>query len=85
MYLLFDDKPSLSMSLFIDFFISRKINTNNKTSKKIFKINKYCKLSGFNSTKLRSINVKNVKNPKNSVILDRMIMNIFFFKNSNMI
>ena len=35
--------------------------------------------------KLRSMNVKNVKNPINSVILDRIIMNIFFFKNSNMI
>ena len=35
------------------------------------------------STKLRSINVKKVKKPTNSVILDRTIMNIFFFKNSN--
>ena len=38
MYLLFEDKPSLSISFLIDFFISIKINTNNKKSKKIFKI-----------------------------------------------
>ena len=45
-------------------------------------INKNCKLFWFNSIKLLSINVKKVKNPKNSVILDRIIMKIFFFKNS---
>ena len=42
-YLLFDDKPSLSISFLIDFLISLKINKNNTKSKKIFKINKYCK------------------------------------------
>ena len=52
---------------------------NNKNNKKIFRINKYCKLSWFNSIKLL-INVKNVKKPINSVILDRNIMNIFFLK-----
>ena len=83
-YLLFEDKPSLSISFLIDFFISLKINIKSKKSKKIFNINKYCKLSWFNSIKLRSINVKNVKKPINSVILDRIIMNIFFFKNSIM-
>jgi hypothetical protein len=61
-----------------------KINKNNKKSKNIFKINKYCKFVGFNWIKLRSINVKNVKKHINSVILDRVMMNIFFFKNSNM-
>ena len=59
------------------------INTNNDKSNKIFTINKFCKLFWFNSMKLLSINVKKVKNPKNSVILDRIIMKIFFFKNSN--
>ena len=56
---------------------------NNDKSNKIFTSNKYCKLFWFNSIKLLSINVKKVKNPKNSVILDRIIMKIFFFKNSN--
>ena len=56
---------------------------NNKKSKKIFNISKYCKLFWFNSMKLLSINVKKVKKPINSVILDRIIMNIFFFKKSN--
>ena len=72
------------MSFLIDFLISKKIKMNNKNNKKIFRINKYCKLSWFNSIKLLLINVKNVKKPINSVILDRKIMNIFFFKNSNM-
>ena len=85
MYLLFEDKPSLSMSFLIVFFISLKINKNNKKSKKIFEINKYCKLFWFNSRKLLSMNVKNVKKPINSVIVDRIIMIIFFFKNSNII
>ena len=62
-----------------------KININNKKSSMIFEINKYCKLLWFNSTKLLSINVKKVKKPTNSVILDSIIMNIFFFKNSNII
>ena len=43
-YLVFDDRPSLSISFLIDLFISLKIKANNKKSKKIFKINKYCKL-----------------------------------------
>ena len=32
-YLLLDDKPSLSISLLIDLFISIKMNTNNKINK----------------------------------------------------
>ena len=36
-------RPSLSISFLIDFLISLKININNKKSKNIFKINKYCK------------------------------------------
>ncbi len=33
--------------------------------------------------KLLSMNVKNVKKPINSVIVERMIINIFFFKKSS--
>ena len=40
-YFLLEARPSLSISVFIDFFISKKINPNNKINKKIFKINKY--------------------------------------------
>ena len=61
------------------------MNMNNKKSKNIFEINKYCKFFSFNSRKLLSIKVKNVKKPMNSVILDIIIMIIFFFKNSNII
>ena len=77
--------PSLSISILIDFLISLKININNKKSKNIFKINKYCKLSWLSSIKPLSINVKNVKKPINSVILDIIMINIFFFKNSTII
>ena len=80
MYFLFDVKPSLSISTLIEFLTSTKINMNNKISKKIFEISKYCKFFSFKSTKLLSINVKKVKKPRNSVILDRVIMIIFFSK-----
>ena len=68
MYFLFDVKPSLSISILTEFLTSTKINMNNKISKKIFKISKYCKFFSFKSTKLLSINVKKVKKPRNSVI-----------------
>ena len=84
-YFLLDVRPSLSISIFIDLFISIKINVNNRKSKKILRINKYFKLSSVNSIKLLLIKVKNVKNPINNVILDKIIMKIFFFKKSNMI
>ena len=77
-YFLFDFRPSLSISFLIDLFISKKINTNNKKSRRIFDISKYCKLLWFNSIKLLSINVKKVKKPTNNVILDRIMMNIFY-------
>ena len=84
-YLLFEDRPSLSISFLIEFLISLKIKMNNKKRRRIFKINNYCKFFSFNSIKLLSMKVKNVKKPVDSVILDRIIMNIFFFKNSYMI
>ena len=42
-YFLLEFKPSLSISFLIEFLTSTKININSETSKKIFKINKYCK------------------------------------------
>ena len=85
MYFLFELSPSLSISFLIDFLISAKINMNNKNNKNIFIISKNCKFFWFKTMKLLSMKVKNVKKPINSVILDRIIMNIFFFKNSNII
>ena len=41
MYFLLEVNPSLSISVLIDFFISKKTKKNNKTNKEIFKINKY--------------------------------------------
>ena len=43
-YLLLEVRPSLSISTLIEFLISLNIAKNNKKSKKIFIINKYCKL-----------------------------------------
>ena len=43
-YLLLEVRPSLSISTLIEFLISLNIDRNNKKSKKIFIINKYCKL-----------------------------------------
>ena len=80
---MFDVKPSLSISFLIDLLISIKMNTNKQKSKKIFNINKYNKFSWFNSIKLLSINVKKVKKPINNVIINKIIMNIFFLKKSN--
>ena len=90
--LTFKEEFDLS-KLFISSYADNKININNINydfpicifGKKIFEISKYCKFFSFKSTKLLSINVKKVKKPRNSVILDRIIMIIFFFKNSNII
>tara|TARA_S200000501_G_scaffold205638_1_gene193367 strand:- start:56 stop:361 length:306 start_codon:yes stop_codon:yes gene_type:complete len=84
-YRLFEVSPSLSISILIDFFISLKINKNNKKSKMMFIIKRYCKFFSFNSIKLLSINVKNVKNPINSVIVNKKIIKIFFLRNSNIL
>ena len=81
-YFLFDVTPSLSMSVLIDFLISKKIETNNKIKRKIFEISKYWRFCGFKSIKLLSIKVKKVKNPTNRVIINNMIIKMFFFKNS---
>ena len=70
--------------LFVFIFFEIKKAIRNDIDKDGLKSNnKYCKFDGFNLIKLRSINVKNVKKHMNSVILDRVMMNIFFFKNSN--
>ena len=82
MYFLFELRPSLSISFFIAFFISKKMNTKSKKSKKIFKINNNCKLLSDNSMKPLSIKVKKVKKPIESVIIKRNIKYIFFLINS---
>ena len=82
MYFLFELNPSLSISVFIDLLISKKIRIKSKKSKNMFRINKYCKFCSFNSMGLLSINVKNVKKPTKSVIKKIKIINRFFFKNS---
>ena len=57
-----------------------------KTSNnKIFDINKYCKFSSVSSIKLLSMKVKNVKKPRNSVIINIKIIKIFFLINLSII
>ena len=84
-YFLFDFEPFTSISFLMDFFISRKTKTKKNTSNTMFTINKYCKLTSFNSIKLLSINVKNVIKPTNNVIRKIKIIKIFFFINSSIV
>ena len=59
------------------------MNTNNKKSKMMLRINKNCKLFWFNSIKLLSINVKNVIKDRNTVKRNIIIINKFLFMNAN--
>ena len=73
-----DFNPSKSMSFFIDFLISKNIKIKKNKRKTILLINRYCKFFSFNSTKLLSIKVKNVKKPTNNVIKNINAIKIFF-------
>ncbi len=78
MYFLFDLNPSLSMSFFIAFLISKKINTKRNDNKTIFKISKNFKFWSDRLIKLLSIKVKKVKKPIDNVIINRNIKYMFF-------
>ena len=78
MYFLFDLNPSLSMSFFIAFLISKKKNTKRNDNKIIFEISKNCKFWSDNLMKLLSIKVKKVKKPIDNVIINRNIKYMFF-------
>ena len=54
----------------------KSVKSNN--SKPILTIKSTCRFLSLNFTKLLSINVKKVKNPKNSVIIKSNAINIFF-------
>ena len=65
------------------FFISRNIKTKKINNKTMFNPSNVCRFVWFNYIKLLLINVKNVKNPIDSVIIKITDMKIFFLIKSN--
>ena len=78
MYFLFDVSPSLSISILIVFFISKKIKIKSKNNKAIFKTNKNCKFLFDSSINPLPKKVKKVKKPMDSVIINKNIKYMFF-------
>jgi len=62
-----------------------KIIEKKTINNKIFDTSRYCKLSSVSSIKLLSIKVKNVKKPRNNVIINVKIIKIFFLINLSII
>jgi len=75
----------MTISFLIEFLISIKIIEKKTINNKILDTNKYCKFSSVSLIKLLSMNVKNVKKPRNSVIINIIIIKIFFFINLSII
>ena len=84
-YFLFALDPSIAISFLIEFLISIKIMEKKTNNNKMFDINKYCKFLSVSSIKLLSMKVKNVKKPRNSVIINITIIKIFFLINLSII
>ena len=78
MYFLFDVRPSLSISLLIVFFISKKMKIKSKINKTMFKTNKNCKFLFDSSINPLPKKVKKVKKPTDSVIINKNIKYMFF-------
>ena len=84
-YFLFALDPSIAISFLIEFLISMKIIEKKISNNKMFDTNKYCKFWSVSSIKLLSMKVKNVKKPRNSVIINIKIIKIFFLINLSII
>ena len=89
-YFLLALDPSTTISLFIEFLTSKKINRKNIINKKIFDNKRYCKFWSLSLMKLLSKKVKKVTKPNNNVIKKIITINKFFlmkfsimFKNKN--
>ena len=89
-YFLLALDPSTTISLFIEFLTSKKINRKNIINKKIFDNKRYCKFWSLSLMKLLSKKVKKVTKPNNNVIKKIVTINRFFlmkfsimFKNKN--
>ena len=77
-YFLFALDPSTTISLFIEFLTSKKINRKNIINKKIFDNKRYCKFWSLSLMKLLSKKVKKVIYPNNNVIKKIITINRFF-------
>ena len=89
-YFLLALDPYTTISLFIEFLTSRKINKKNIINKTILDNKRYCKFSSLSLMKLLSKKVKKVIKPNNNVIKKITTINKFFlmkfsimFKNKN--
>ena len=78
MYFLFDVRPSLSISLLIVLFISKKMKPKSKNNNAIFKTSKNCKFLFDSSINPLPKKVKKVKKPVDSVIINKNIKYMFF-------
>ena len=77
-YFLLALDPSTTISLFIEFLTSRKINKKNIINKTILDNKRYCKFSSLSLMKLLSKKVKKVTKPNNNVIKKITTINKFF-------
>jgi len=77
-YFLLALDPSTTISLFIEFLTSKKINRKNIINKKILDNKRYCKFWSLSLMKLLSKKVKKVTKPNNNVIKKIMTINRFF-------
>ena len=77
-YFLLALDPSTTISLFIEFLTSRKINKKNIINKTILDNKRYCKFSSLSLMKLLSKKVKKVIKPNNNVIKKITTINKFF-------
>ena len=78
-YLVPDVFLPIFMSFLREFLTSIKIIIKKITSKITLKTNRNWRLVSFNSIKLLSIKVKNVKKPTVKLIINIKIINIFFW------
>ena len=83
MYFLFALEPLKLISSLREFLTSIIMRMKKNTNKIILTISSNWRLNSFNSIKLLSIKVKNVKKPIERVIINIKTINIFFLIKSN--
>ena len=77
-YFLLALDPSTTISLFIEFLTSKKINRKNMINKTMLDNKRYCKFWSLSLMKLLSKKVKKVTKPNNNVIKKIITINKFF-------
>ena len=78
MYFLLALDPSTTISLFIEFLTSKKMNKKNMINKTILDNRRYCKFWSLSLIKLLSKKVKKVTKPNSNVIKKIITINRFF-------